>query len=267
MAFVPEKLISRTRVAELVEMFAYYAEDFDRRPPFTDDQLRVHLATIRLRRGFQTIDESLKSDVFLGSLYETLRSWGIGKRGSRLVGLDDFKASLKRRADDLRELQDLRLDDRFRAESVASRLWNLVANLGIVENEHTVVAGTKCLHHLLPDIVPPMDREFTQTFFGWETPEFQYHPQACFEHAYRTLARIGVDVDVAKYVGERWRSSTAKILDNAVVGYCRAHGLESSNRKYTQRRKAKVEILTRRAKELGIYEDIIAEAKRRAERS
>lgn len=57
------------------------------------------------------------------------------------------------------------------------------------------------------------------------------------------------------------------ILDNAVVGYCLTHGLKSSNRKYVQQRKAKVAMLTKRAKELGIYDEIMAEAKRHAEGS
>ncbi len=267
MAFSADKAVACPRVADLLERFTHYVEGFDRNPPFTEEQLRVHLTTIKLRRMFRTVDDALESKDFHRSLYETLRLWGIGKRKSKLVPLDDFKTSLKRRAGDLRVLQDVKLDDEFREQSVTARVWSLIAHLGIVENKNTVVAGTKCLHHLLPDIVPPMDREFTQTFFGWENTDFQYHPQECFEYAFRTLTRIGIKVRVSEYVGQRWRSSASKILDNAAVGYCRAHGLESSNRKYDKRRKAKIAMLTTRAKELGIYDDIVAEAKRRAEGS
>jgi hypothetical protein len=31
------------------------------------------------------------------------------------------------------------------------------------------VPGTKALHHLLPDLVPPMDRAWTGAFFHWST--------------------------------------------------------------------------------------------------
>ena len=87
MPFTPEKQVSRGRVDELINEFGYYIEEFDRHPPFTDKQLQVHLATIRLRRGCETIGEALQRDEFLPNLYETLRLWGIGKRGSRLVGI------------------------------------------------------------------------------------------------------------------------------------------------------------------------------------
>ena len=261
MAFTPEKAISRTRADDLLGRFEYYLEEFDRQPPFSESQLRSHLATIKLRRRFCSVDDVLQNDDFVRSLYETLQSWGVGKRGSKLVGLPDFRDSLVRKAESLRVLEEARLDSTFGLDSVLPNLWNLIATLGIVENKHTIVAGTKCLHHILPDIVPPMDREFTQTFFGWTNSEFQYHPQACFEYAYRTLARIGVAMGVERYVRkEDWRSSASKILDNAIVGYCRVHGLESSNQRQGRRQKVKLQIAIRRLKELGIYDDIIAQA-------
>jgi hypothetical protein len=34
------------------------------------------------------------------------------------------------------------------------------------------MAGSKALDHLLPDLVPPMDREYTRPFFGLHNPEF-----------------------------------------------------------------------------------------------
>lgn len=34
------------------------------------------------------------------------------------------------------------------------------------------MAGSKTLHHLLPDLVPPIDREYTRPFFGLHNPEF-----------------------------------------------------------------------------------------------
>lgn len=265
MPFSAEKPAVMGRVAELTARFSFYIAEFDTNPPFTDGQLEVHLATIGLRQRSQDIKEALADDNFARSLYATLRLWGIGKRKSKLVPFGEFASALKHWATELSALQDVKLDMVVDAETVA-KLWNLVAHLGIVENKNTVVAGTKCLHHLLPDLVPPMDRDYTQTFFGWENPDFQNHPRECFEYAFLTFAKIAERVKPFDLVGKRWRSSGTKIIDNGVVGYCRVNGLESSNRKYERKRKSKIRALTERAKALGIYYEIEAEAKRRTQR-
>jgi hypothetical protein len=51
------------------------------------------------------------------------------------------------------------------ANDIIEELWQLIDNLGIVENEAKLVSGSKALHHLLPDLVVPMDRAYTQKFF------------------------------------------------------------------------------------------------------
>lgn len=39
--------------------------------------------------------------------------------------------------------------------------WQVIENLGIVRNRSLIVSGTKALHHVLPGLVPPMDRAWT----------------------------------------------------------------------------------------------------------
>jgi len=65
---------------------------------------------------------------------------------------------------------------------------------------------TKALHHVLAELVVPMDREYTQTFFGWHAEEFG---------AFVQIARL---VNPSQYVNIGWNSSRTKVLDNALVG-------------------------------------------------
>jgi hypothetical protein len=54
------------------------------------------------------------------------------------------------------------------------------------------VAATKTLHHLLPELIPPMDRRWTGAFFMWSTADPQYRQYQTFWLTYRdmiTLAR------------------------------------------------------------------------------
>jgi hypothetical protein len=88
-----------------------------------------------------------------------------------------------------------------------------------VDNNAPLVAGSKALHHLLPELVPPMDRAYTQQFFGWHNPEFQYGQQKCFRIAFAALALVARRVNPRQFVeAHPWNTSVTKVLDNALVG-------------------------------------------------
>lgn len=49
-----------------------------------------------------------------------------------------------------------------------------------------------------------------------------------FVSAWDTMQRVARAVDVQNYVGRHpWNTSTTKVIDNAIVGYCVARGLDT----------------------------------------
>ena len=79
--------------------------------------------------------------------------------------------------------------------------------------------------NLLPDLIVPMDRRYTQRFFRWQNPQFQYGQQKCFTEAFTVFAHIARIVPVASYGdGSNWRTSRSKVIDNAVVAVVRQDG-------------------------------------------
>jgi hypothetical protein len=108
-------------------------------------------------------------------------------------------------------------------DNAAELVWKAVERLEVTESKATLVAGTKTLHHLLPELVPPMDREYTQRFFGWHNPQFQYGQEKCFRSAFGAFAFIAREVNPRQFVGTHaWNTSLTKVLDNALVGLMRA---------------------------------------------
>ena len=96
---------------------------------------------------------------------------------------------------------------------------------GPPENKAKIVAGTKTLHHLLPDLVVPMDRAWTGTFFRFHLPEWQdpASQRRIFELAYTHFVVVAQRAQPAQYVtGQGWRTSRSKVIDNALIGYCEA---------------------------------------------
>lgn len=204
----------------LVKDFPTWLAHYDANGPFRKyGQLEFHRQTIDLRLQLGSAVAALADDGFLQSLYDTLQAWGIGARASRLKPFGDFCAALRKQTNAIAAFEATTLDDpALDVAATAETLWRLIEKVSVVQNAAVVVPATKTLHHLLPDLVVPMDREYTQKFFGWQNPQFQYGQRQCFIDAFGAFADIGRAAQPAQYVGTGWRSSRTKIIDNAVVG-------------------------------------------------
>lgn len=215
------QLALNNRADLLIEGFPTCVRVFGERPPFRrPGQFELHRATIAAGRKAGSVRAAIASPEFIGLLYKTLRAWGIGKRGSRLVSADRFASGLNRQAKEIASLESLAIDDRTLNVSRASdRLWKVLDELVVTDNKARLVPATKTLHHLLPDLVVPIDREYTQTFFGWHNTDFQNHQATCFRQAFQTFQRIAVETSPSRFVGSGWNTSKTKVIDNAIVGF------------------------------------------------
>lgn len=122
-------------------------------------------------------------------------------------------SELSRLADEARQTQRP-LTRRRGNVDVANGLWRLIDTFDIVENSAKVVAGTKTLHHLLPDLAPPMDRAWTGKLInepplGWQPIDNQ---RRIFVKIFSELARVARAVHPEDFVGAAWRSSRTKVL-------------------------------------------------------
>lgn len=214
------------RVAGVIDEFAICLETYDQRIPFTrSGQYSLHRATIDGRRSFASVRDAIENEVFLGDFHQTLYAWGIGKRASRLVSLPEFRGRLSDCGEEISDFEHLRLDDpELDISLTATRLWQLIEHLGVVQNVSLIVPGTKTLHHLLPDLVPPMDRAWTGAFFQWSMGSPSYE-QSTFIRTFSSFAKIAQATDPSNFVGEEWRTSLTKVLDNAIIGYCKLHDI------------------------------------------
>ena len=210
------------RLLSLTAGFDLYASQFAVASPFRrSGQLDFHRATIVRRRTLGTADAALDDEEFLDTLYATLKAWGIGKRGSVLVERDLFGVALRKHREVINQFEGVSIDDDgLEAHDLAGPLATLIEKLGIVDNQSTIVAGTKALHHLLPDLVPPMDRQWTGLFFGWKPSDPQYAHNRIFVEAFTSLVQVAREVNLSLFSDFEWFTSISKCLDNALIGYC-----------------------------------------------
>jgi hypothetical protein len=204
----------------LIGGFKSFLASYDRDCPFKrHGQLQYHVETIRLRRQLGSARAALADPAFQRSLYKTLQAWGIGSRASALRPLPEFVAALKAKASTVEELDGLAIDHpSLDVDTVGASLARLAQSLDIVSNKARIVPGSKALHHILPEMVVPIDREYTQRFFEWANPTFQNSPERCFREAFTAFVTIARETNAARYVGDGWYTSRTKVIDNAIVG-------------------------------------------------
>lgn len=255
--------IQEQRVNGLINEFDRYVELYDREVPFRRaGQFEYHKATITSRRSAPNIAAAIGSE-FTESLWNTLRAWGIGVRSSRLVGVETFRTELARWTEPLASLEELKLADSN--DATRDKVWQLIQEIDIVDNKARLVALTKTLHHLLPDLVVPIDRAYTGAFFGWQPAQFQFDQRKIFEIAWAAFKSVAQATDPERFVGDRWRTSSTKIIDNAVVGFCIEEGLLKAKVPALQRQDRRPPrrphwTITDLRTDLAVFEDELGEA-------
>lgn len=86
----------------------------------------------------------------------------------------------------------------------------------------TTSSGSKFLHRVLPDLVPPIDRQYTFNFFTGQ--KMVASDRAAFQDWFPRLADIGVRCqepirDAIARGGFMATGGEAKVIDNAIMGF------------------------------------------------
>ncbi len=116
------------------------------------------------------------SERHIEMVYATLVAWGMhrsGKGGAKMPDYQDFKRSVVENKETLCELKNIRIEcirSERSFEKILKKLEELCFKEGGLYASKTkarVVSSSKALAHILPNLVPPIDREYTACFFGY----------------------------------------------------------------------------------------------------
>lgn len=208
------------RMDRLCRRFGTYLDVFERESKFTGPSEYFHLRALRQRRG-NGISALLADRLFLEYVYATLASWGMhrmGPGGAKLVPFDKFASSMKA------QRQLFKRMGRWSILSVGTPqvevIWKAMDALQVSETGTKLVANSKVLHHVLPMLIPPIDRQYTLAFFDYW--DIGGRDEEIFRYVYPRLQEIAARCRrvIESSVGtHRWHTSPTKVLDNAVVGY------------------------------------------------
>ncbi len=175
-------------------------------------------------------------------IYATLVAWGMhrmGKSGAKMPDFDVFKKSILDKKQKLQQLKTIRIEkvQEKALDDIIGRLKELIFKedgINASETNSRIVSGTKVLAHILPDIVPPMDRNYTAAYFGIN---IQNSSQNLFDNGMHTIWNVYQDKNVRdralEYHKEHVYISLPKLFDNVIIK------LEQSKKKTTNNKTTK----------------------------
>jgi hypothetical protein len=203
--------------------------------------------------------EAFLSQRHIEMLYATLTAWGMHRMGdsekakAKLTDWETFRSSFTTQGEQLQRFRSYRLLEMSEAEysTAVLELQPYYLKLDLSVSSATIVANSKALHHLFPEFIPPIDRQYAVRFFSqsaekWldSTGKFKaiqlpkdLDDQFRLFHA--TCAEIKqladqVDPSLLRQEREQTRISTPKALDNAIVNYVRITASELRQARLSQ---------------------------------
>jgi len=174
-------------------------------------------------------------------LYATLTAWGMHRMGegkTKLNGWLAFRDSLVATESLLRPFQRLTMAELTEQEyaNALQSLWPAYSMLKLGVSDATVVINSKALFHILPHLIPPIDRQYTIRFFQqpperWRDKKGAFRAvslpptkEAQFQLFRDTCIRIKRIAD--KVTRSLWQEelhscgvTLPKAIDNAIVNY------------------------------------------------
>jgi len=167
---------------------------------------------ISLRKNSSGVESFLNNNYCLEVLYATLVSWDMNTRGAKMKYFDDFKANILSCLEQLKEIEYLSED----AEIAKLRpvLMETYRELDVMKTSARLVSNSKVLHFLFPNLLMPMDRENTLTYFYGNKSESVYKYIEIIELSFEIMKKLENWND---FLDNEWNATVPKIIDNAII--------------------------------------------------
>jgi hypothetical protein len=218
---------ARANVEALVDGFDQCVLRFESASIFSGPSVYFHQRAVERRRLHDSAESLLEDMRFLEYVYAVLPSWGMHRMGPFGAKVTEFSLlvdSLRSAQAEIGELWQLDVTqlDPVIVPAIATKIWQVISAIRASTSETQIVAGSKTLHHVLPDLVPPVDRQYTFRFFTGHKGLTGGDERAFLEW-YPYLAEVGrrcsSSIDRAMTRGGIMATGRAKLIDNAIIGF------------------------------------------------
>ena len=173
---------------------------------------------------------------YLEYIFATLSAWGMhrmGKGGSKMNDFDTFNKSVTSLKNEILEARDFSYTD------LNVNKWEIIeqifCNIDVMASETSLVGNSKVMAHLLPNLIPPIDRRYTLKYLYNNTNikndlTKEWHRMECIltEFFYPLACDVNLKKKMATWNSNQneypWDTSHLKIIDNLLIGSFKTDG-------------------------------------------
>ncbi len=214
------------KVQRILSNAALYHGKFYRAQRFTGPSLHFHRRAMGLT-GPISFDQKVEL------VYAVLTAWGMhrmGKGGSKMVPFSVFRQSI---LSIRRDIQHLSAATPAKMSSTAwAQLERVFKGVHVMASKTKLVGHSKVMAHFLPNLVPPIDRQYTIKYlFGTGAIKNGVHGEWLLmkkiltDFFYPVVSDKGFQAKAASWIGNQgrwwWDTSSLKVVDNLVIGAMR----------------------------------------------
>lgn len=181
------------------------------------------------RKALETVQDPT-SEKHLEYVYATLVSWGmhrLGRGGPKMKSFETFAESVVPLKAEILEAQT------YDISSLDDAKWAKVEMIfkaiRVMDTETSLVGNSKAMHHMLPKIIPPIDRQYTLSYLQGSTNihngldhEWQLMKTIINNFFIPVAANDSFQAQAREWMRQEnefpWDSSILKIIDNLIVG-------------------------------------------------
>ena len=211
-------------LANAQEYHHRFYEEFRRGERFRGPSLHFH------RRTLDMINSLNNFELYLEFIYATLASWGMhrtGQGGPKMKSFDVFRNSIRRIR---QQIEDAR---RINYQNMNDADWGLLgeifSKIEVMASGTRIVGNSKVMAHLLPNIIPPIDRQYTLRYLTGSANirngiDREWNlMRNIVEHFFLPIATNGnfkqmVDPWIDDQATYPWDTSILKVIDNLIIG-------------------------------------------------
>ena len=211
------------KVKEILEKAGEYHKAYYEAKTFGGPSLYFHQRALDTR---QTPD----SLTHLEYVYATLASWGMqkmGPKGAKMQYFDTYRQSILCMIEKIKEAQ------KFDIRDMNEHKWVLIKEIfqgiNVMASSISLVGNSKVMHHMLPNIVPPIDHEYTLDYLRGNKnikADLDDEWQIMMGIISDFFIPIASDNDFEKkalnWIERKneypWDTSILKVVDNLVIG-------------------------------------------------
>lgn len=171
----------------------------------------------------------IKSGNQLEYIYAVLTSWGMhrmGKGGAKMTDFKTFSKSIVSIQKELKQLKNKKLENL--EEKDFNILEKIFKKIKVMQSKTKIVGNSKVMAHLLPNIVPPIDREYTFFFLKGSKyinndidKEWIIFKKFLQEFFMKVANNEDFQKKSANWIKNKdypWDTSVPKIIDNLIIG-------------------------------------------------